>query len=210
MRKLFCLFISLLFCLCIFPLHNDYSFAQTKQIIINTSYSYLYKSPDFSEHYDFKINNQEILTCTDYQNNFYLVSYTFDEVTYTGYIPSEFASPYIEQQDVLLVYNGKIINSTQVYSASDASLMEGIKLDPNHQVYIYEGFDSKKEFTKIKFSYNNQIVTGMVKTVDVKPNGINKAVIISLSIISALVGIILIMLGLSKKKWHKSLKKNMN
>lgn len=188
------------------PLNEDSSFADTNQIIINTSYTFLYKDSSFNTHYDFKIMSNEILACQGYTDNYYEVVYNYNETDFHGYIKAEFASIYTPFQEVTLVYNGKIINRTNVFKLNSLESLDDIVLDINHEIFLYEGFDSKKDYTNIKFSYNGQVYVGRILTKDLSPYGINKALIISLSVISALVGAILILLGINKKKWHKSLK----
>ena len=90
----------------------------------------------------------------------------------------EFASIYSPSQEVTLVYNGKIIKSTTVYDINSNSSLN-ITLNSGHEIYLYEGFDSTNNFSKIKFSYEGQIYIGRVLTQDLSPYGINKTVIIS-------------------------------
>lgn len=190
-----------------FNFKEEVIFADNDKIVITTSYSYLYKSPDLDEHFDFKISSGKLLTLQEQTSTYYKASYTFEETDYVGYIPYEFASIYSPPQEELLVYNGKISKDTFAYDITTNEKLEEIVLSQGQEIYIYEGFNSKEEYTKIKFSYNNQIYTAKVLTKDVSPNGINKGVIIALSIISALVAVVLILLGLKKsKKWHKILK----
>lgn len=195
--------------ICVFTLslgsYQSVSFADVQYLTINTSFSYVYKEANHNEHYSFKINNGEKVVLLGEEGDFYKISYTFEDREYVGFIPFENASNFVEDQEETPVYNGKIIIDTEVYNL-DGSLMENISLKVGHEIYIYEGFDSESEFTKIKFSYNNRILVGQVKTINLSPNGVNKAVIIAFSIITAIVGIILILLGFKKKKWHKRLK----
>lgn len=206
MKKIFVLLLMINMFVMSLSFPQSVSFADTEYVTINTSYSYLYKDTARTEHYDFKISGGEKLVLLEENLDYYKISYTYENTEYVGYIPTEIASIYQDDQDEIPVYNGKIIKKTNVYSL-EGELIEGVSLDPKHEIYIYEGFDSKKEFTKIKFSLNGKIYIGQVETVNLSPNGINKGVIIAFSIITAIVGVILIMLGFKKKKkWHKLLK----
>lgn len=188
-------------------LPQSVSFADSEYVTINTNYSFLYKDQTHTEHYDFKINGGEKLVLVEENSKYYKISYTFENTEYIGYIPAEIASIYREDQEEIPVYNGKIIKKANIYSLNGEP-MESISLNPGHEIYIYEGFDSEKEFTKIKFSLNGKVYIGQTETVNLSPNGVNKGVIIALSIITAIVGVVLIMLGFKKKKkWHKLLKK---
>lgn len=185
---------------CALPIGSAISLAETQQIVINTSFSYLYKEPNFDEFYQIEVKKGEILDVSNEIDSFYEVKYTLDSNVITGYIPCEFASIYTQEQETLLVYNGKIIHNTPVYTVAGNEIIENITLSPGHEIYIYDGFDSDLEFTKVKFSYNNQIYTASIPTINLSPNGVNKGVIIALSIITALVGVIFVVLGIKKKK----------
>ena len=207
MKKLF----VFLFVLCLivlpFGICVENSFADTEKIIINTSYSYLYKDSSFSEHYDFKIPANKILICLNESEDYYEVNYEFNEENYQGFIPAEFASPYSSSQEIILTYNGRIIRECEVFDIITDEKIENISLKPGHKIYLYEGFDAKKEYTNIKFRYEDTVIVGKVLTTNLSPNGINKGVIIGISMIIAIVGVILILLGITKtKKWHKRLK----
>jgi len=201
------LVIAILFFLTVPSISTSFSYASTEQIIINVSYTYLYKTADLDNHYDFKIYSNEKLNLVDSQPNYYEVTYTFEDTNYYGYIKKEFASTYQPDQEIILVYNGKIINQTEVFDITTNSSLN-ITLDKNHEIYIYEAYDSDKEFTNIKFEYDNQIYVGKVATANISPNGVNKTFIIAISIISAVVGVVLILLGFkTKNKWMKWFKK---
>lgn len=206
MKKICLCLLILLFALLSIPAESYVSFADIQYITINAAYCYLYKSPSYEQHYDFKINSGEKVQLLETSDDFYKVIYIYEEQDFTGYIPTELASVFVQDQTELPVYNGRIIKKTEVYQL-DGTLYEGIELAPDTQIYIYEGFDADNEFTKIKFCYENQIYIGQVKTINLSPNGVNKAVIIAYSIIAAIVGVILILLGFKTgKKWHKLLK----
>lgn len=207
MKKIFVLLLMINIFVLSLSFPQSVSFADTEYVTINTSYSYLYKDASHTEHYDFKISGGEKLVLLEENPDYYKISYIYENTEYIGYIPTEIASIYHADQEEIPVYNGKIIKKTDVYTL-DGTLMENISLDPGHEIYIYEGFNSEKKFTKIKFSFNGNVHIGQVETVNLSPNGVNKGVIIAFSIITAIVGVILIMLGFKKKKkWHKLLKK---
>ena len=207
MKRLILCLVLMLLGISAHPSFTDASFAETKSVIINTCYTYLYKTTDFLEHYEFKITENEIISCIEEDENFYKVSYSYNQESYMGYVSGEVASIYTPPQQSLLVYNGRISRKTNVYKVTEDETLDGIVLEAGHEIYLYEGFDSKNTYTNIKFNYNGNVLTGRILTKDLSPNGINKAVIISLSIIVALVSVVLILMGLSKKKWHNPLKK---
>jgi len=115
------LVIAILFFLTVPSISTSFCFASNEQIIINVSYTYLYKTADLDNHYDFKIYSNEKLNLVDSQPNYYEVTYTFEDTNYYGYIKKEFASTYQPDQEIILVYNGKIINQTEVFDITTNS-----------------------------------------------------------------------------------------
>ena len=204
MKKLVLGFLLML-CL-IFPFQNgnDFVAADTENIIINTSYTYLYKTEDLIDHYDFKILNQTKLPLVEERESSYYVSYQNEELSYNGYIRKEFASKYVQDQQKILVYNGRIrIDDTKLYDITTSNEISDISLKKGKEVYIYNAFDAKSEFTEIQVEYNGTIYTGKVLTKNVTPNGINGAAITAIIIIVTTVSIIFIFWGFRRKKKKK-------
>ena len=208
----FCL---LIFCL-ILPFYGkpESFFAETNDtIIVNTSYTYLYKTEDMLEHYDFKITNQTKIPLSEEKENSYYVVYTFEEAEYPGYIKKEFASKYTPDQQKILVYNGRVnVDNTKIYDLATSEEIPGVLLKRGKEIYIYDAFDVKSDFTKIQVEYDGTIYTGEVQTKNISPNGINKTAITALIIIVTTVSIIFIFWGFRarKKKKRKLLAKTQN
>ena len=196
----------LILCL-IFPFQGKSTsfFAETSDaIIINTSYTYLYKTEDMLEHYDFKITNQTKIPLSEEKENSYYVVYTFEEAEYSGYIKKEFASKFIPDQQKILVYNGRVtVDNTKIYDLTTSEEIYGVLLKKGKEIYIYGAFDVKADFTKIQVEYDGTIYTGEVKTKNIAPNGINKTAITALIIIVTTVSIIFIFWGFKRKKKKK-------
>ena len=74
------------------------------------------------------------------------------------------------------------------------------------RVFLYEGYDKEKDFLALKFENEGEIVVGYVSIENLKPDGVNYALIVSITAIIALVSIIIILLNVTKKKRHKKLK----
>ena len=176
-----------------------------------TDYAYMYQSASFSSiKEDFVIEHGEKVQLESETplNDFYLVSYTYKNIDYTGYVYKECLAELDEEQDIVLTYNAKTSSKTKVYSINDKS-KEILTIDEGKELYLYEGFDSKSEFTAVKFTYNGKIVLGYIKTADVSPYGVSPTLILAITAIVACVGVIFILLGISKKKKAKiSLTKN--
>jgi len=172
-----------------------------------TDYAYLYQTASFSAvKEDFVIEHGEtvILENETPVNDFYYVSYTYKNVEYRGYVYKECLAELEKEQELVLTYNAKTSAKTKVYSISDKS-KEIMEISEGKELYLYEGFDRKSEFTAVKFSYNGEIILGYVKTEDISPYGISGTLIVAITAIFACVGVIMILLGISKKKKKTSL-----
>ena len=175
-----------------------------------TNYATMYKEASFSaEKYEFKIENGEKVTLLDStsDNDFYFVSYRYDSVTYQGYVYGECLAVLEDEQEVVLTYNAKTGVKTKVYDLGDTT-KEIAVLDENTEIFLYEGFNRKAEFTAVKFSYEGKIMLGYIPTANVSPYGVSNVLIVSTTAIVACVGVIFILLGLNKKKTKKTPKKN--
>lgn len=187
------------------PLSSTYSVGTTLSVV--TNYTHVYENPSFiSNRYYFQLPKGYKVDLLDENlvDNFYHVSFNINDTNYQGYIYKENLSLLSKNQDVVLTYNGRIVNKTQIYNfdMSELKTSEGtnIILNENHEICFYEGYDHKAEYNTIKFSYNNDIYIGYVKTYDSAPYGVNPTLIIALTAIASCVGIILILLGINKRK----------
>ena len=172
-----------------------------------TDYAYLYQTASFSAvKEDFVIEHGETVTLENEApvNDFYYVSYTYKNVEYRGYVYKECLAELEKEQELVLTYKAKTSAKTKVYSISDKS-KEIMEISEGKELYLYEGFDRKSEFTAVKFSYNGKIILGYVKTEDISPYGISGTLIVAITAIFACVGVIMILLGISKKKKKTSL-----
>ena len=185
---------------------SGYPIGTTLPVISN--YAYMYEQADFSsKKYEFKISKGEKITLLndELKNDFYYASYKYENVTYSGYVYKDNVSQLSNEQEVILSYNAKIAVDTKIYSITDPSqvlLSNGkeVVLTEKTEVYLYAGYDRKAEYTEIKFSYNGKIEVGYVKTTDITPYGVSPVLIVSLTAIIASVGVIFILLGISKKR----------
>ncbi len=169
-----------------------------------TDYTYMYKESSFtSAREEFKIEHggKVQLEIETPENDFYFVSYSFENVEYKGYVYKECLVSLESEQEVVLTYNAKTSAKTDVYSMDKNQVI--CTVGEGKELYLYEGFDSKSEYTAVKFSYNGEIMLGYIKTIDISPYGISSTLIIAITAIIACVGVIMILLGINKKKTHK-------
>lgn len=184
-----------------------------------TDYAYVYSAPNFSsshvktnENVDLKLEHGDSVTIYSeelYNNQFYRITCIKDNIKYGDtsdcYVFSECVAKLEKEQDIVLTYNGETSIETIVYSLDNGSdeNVEIARLDKQTQIYLYEGYNRKAEWTNIKFSYDGKIMLGKIKTEDIKPYGINNVLIISVTAIFACVSVIFILLGINKKSLRK-------
>ena len=162
-----------------------------------TNYAYMYSEASFtSEKLEYTLDKGEevILLSENLENNFYKVRYKTDE----GYIYKECLALVGEDQAVILTYNAKTSVKTKVYSLS--SQEELFEINENTELFLYEGYHRNSDYTAVKFSHDGEIVLGYIKTIDISPYGVSNVLIVSITAIVACVGVILILLGINKKK----------
>ena len=198
----FLLAIALMFC------PTSVTYPVDTILSVTTNYAYMYKSPDFNAgKYDFTLDHNDEVYVVDgnLNNDFYLVSYTYNNVSYDGYVYKECLAVLEDEQEVMLVYNAKTAIKTNVYFLNDQGQIDTdgistITLEENTELYLYEGYNRKAEFNAVKFSYEGKIMLGYIRTEDISPYGVSNVLIISITAIIACVSVIMILLGISKKK----------
>ncbi len=118
-----------------------------------------------------------------------------------GYIFSDLLTPKTSQIISIPNFNGKTNSNCYVYFSEDLQLVESdILLEKGQQIFLYEGYDSKTEYTAIAFLQDNDIMYGYIKTEYVNPNGVNPLLITCAVIILAVLGIIFAWLFMKRKK----------
>lgn len=180
--------------------------ASSSDVFLLTDSAYVYAEADYSSEQlaEVKYGDKFTLEQTETTNGFYYITYIKGEIAITGYINADLVGEKSPAQDVVLSYNAKITSDSTVYSITDSSEIGTIK--KGTQVLLFEGYSNKKDYLPVKFVQGGKVVIGKVRTEDIKPYGINSALIISLTAITALVSVTLILLGITKKKRHKNLK----
>ncbi len=110
-------------------------------------------------------------------------------------------------QEIYPVFNGKLRRDSVIY---DIELKKtDFQAKKNDKVYIYEGFNNKKEYTAVQIVLEDgTLYNGYIKTEDIKPNGISKLLITGISIIIASVTIVLSLIFIRKSKKVKSKNKH--
>ena len=123
-----------------------------------------------------------------------------------GYVFKFYLTSNKNGQDVYPVFNGSVIASESNIFNIDGT-ESGHKAKLGQEVFIYGGFDGKKEMTEIAIVLEDgSLFYGLISTKDIKANGISGALITSITIIIALVTIILAVVFIKKSKTKKEKK----
>lgn len=192
-----------------------FSFTPNNEYIVVASSCFLYEDSSFEsakvqvEEKDYVLNHGQIVIYESEENEFCLMTVKNTEISgyvYKYYICENSSISYYP------VYNASIREDTEVYDSNGQQTE--IILKQNQRVYLYDGFDDKKEFTPIQFVLEDGILNnGYVQTSKIKPDGVNRLLIVAIPLIAALVTIILSILFIRKKKkknnkiWQYLLKK---
>lgn len=151
-----------------------------------------------------EFNDALTLLSNEEFNGFYYISFNLQDQIISGYVPIEIVGEKAEEQDLVLSYNATLLNNADILSATDDTVL--CTLEKGVRVFLYEGYNQKADYLPVRFIHGGELMIGRIKTEDVKPDGVNPALIISITAIVALVTIIIILFGITKKKRHKKLK----
>ena len=178
------------------------NFVTGQSVFVIPNYAPLYSEPNFESEVLIELEkgtNLEILT--EEENGFLFVQYNDMQ----GYIYYELVGETLNEQEKVLSYNATLLNNTTVYSLTSNEKI--CDLEKGKRVFLYQGYDKDKEMLAIQFEKDGKILYGLVEIENVKPDGVNTALIVSITAIVAIVSIIIILLGITNKKRHKKLKK---
>ena len=210
MKKMILLLFALILVL---PLGNvavAHAESSTAEFFVSANQAVLYQSPDLlSERLEtlthktkvtVEIESGEPKIYTDGTNNFYKVTH----VANTGYALTEFLVKSTETIETLPNFNAKTNAECIVYNKDGDSYSEtSLTLERNQKLFLYEGYNSKLEYTAVSFVYDNEVVYGYIKTECIAPNGINPIILTCICLIVAILGIVfswIFVKGRKKKK----------
>lgn len=123
-----------------------------------------------------------------------------------GYVVADLLTPKQEEIVAIPNFNAKTNKECHVFSQENGKFVENETiLTRGQQIFLYEGFDAKKDFTAISFVLDGKVLYGFLKTDDISPNGINPLLITCTVLIVAMLSIIFAWLFMKNK--HVRLKK---
>ncbi len=204
---------ALFFCITLLGNYNAFAEYSTNYVVI-ANYASIFKEASFSSEKIETISHGEKINLET--DNDSPIQYCYDEFVFykvslneeiEGFILSDLV---MAEQNVITQipnFNGQTNNPCVVYLLEDNNLVESdIILQKGQRFFLYEGYNSHTEFTKIAFLYDNKIIYGQIKTNFVKPDGINPIIITCIILTLAIIGIIFAWLFMRNKKIK--LKKN--
>lgn len=190
---------SLLLALCLMV--SPLSLSAGEEVFVVANSTNIYAEASYSSEVVISVEYGQALTMLDEQNfdGFYYVSVNGSALQ--GYVPADLVGQRVQDQDVVLSYNATILQNTQVLAlTSDDVLCE---IAQGERVYLYEGYNRDADFLAVSFVKDGNVIVGRVNTDYINPDGVNAALIVSITAIVALVTIVIILLGISKKKQKK-------
>lgn len=178
---------------------GGYSAGDELFVIANSAF--LYAAPSLSSERLLQLEKSETVTLiSETENGFLQVEYNGVQ----GYVYSELVGEVLPEQDIIPTFNATMLNDADVFSLTSDEVIAHIQ--SGVRVFLYEGYDDEKDFLAIQFEEGGEVLYGRVRIEDVKPDGVNTALIVAITAIVAIVSIIIILLGITKKKRHKKLK----
>lgn len=185
---------------------------QTKNYIVTANKANLYQEANFSSTILTTLNHKTIIKVIFENNNpkqttkdnFVFYNVKFEE--FEGFM---FADLITAEQNFLTAipnFNAQTNSDAKVYFLQDNEIRESnITLKTGERIFLYEGFDNKKEYNAIAFVVTNQdgtrdVMYGYLKSRDISPDGINPLLITCVVLILALLGIIFAWMFMKNKK----------
>lgn len=216
MKKfLLCLGICLCMFLSFFEVGNV--FAQTSSYFVRAKFANAYSEPVFDSQFqvttlfqntqidlEFEQNSN---TPKKYENSgFIFVKILNFEDFEELYVLSDLILKKEETLEEFPNFNGKTNQKSLVYFSENGKMTESeIFLQEGKEIFMYEGYDGKSQFTAIAFVLENSVQYGYIKTDCIAPNGVNPIIITCIVVILAVLGIIFSWLFMKNKK--KKIKK---
>lgn len=184
------------------------SFIPEQEVSVIASYCCVYTDASFEAEKlkdgknDLLIYHNDIVKVLEEKNDFVKVQVN---ETVNGYIYKYYVTAN-SSQDVYPVFNASIRNNdTIIYDIDQKD--SGFKAKAGDRIFLYAGFNDKKEFTPIQIVLEDgSLYNGLIKSSEINPDGISNLLIIGISIIAASVTIILSIVFIKKTKKHKKKK----
>ena len=208
--KKFLIALFLLLCLIVSPTFVARADVGTRTFVVSANAAVVFETADLTSEKLETLNYGtlvEVATEDGSAKVFENSSYKFYFVTHnetSGYVIMDLLTPQGQTITAIPNFNGKTNAACPVYRLEGENYVEtGISLEKKQKIFLYEGYNRKKEFTAISFVYENEVMYGYIKTSAVDPNGINPIIITCICLIAAILGITFAWMFIKGKKKKK-------
>lgn len=190
------------------------------EYICVANYCYLYSSPSFTSskvqvdgadvramHKDIvnlELINSEPVEYPDSEGMiFYKVESFQNNAFDSAYIFSDYVTKNTSSIETYPAFNASINTATDLMEINGETLTPISVLEKGVRVYLYEGFNGALTYTPVAVRIDNTLQYGYVFTDHITPDGINPFIIYASIIAVACIGIVIALLFMKNKKWHK-------
>ena len=208
--KRFLIVLCLALCLFVSPTFIANADVGTKSFVVSANSAIIFENADLSST---KLETLSYGTFVDVETEdgnakiFENGAYKFYHVTHNevdGYVIMDLVVENTQTISTIPNFNGKTNAACMVYRLDGENYVEaGIMLTKKQQIFLYEGYNSKKEFAAVAFVHENEVKFGYIKMSAVDPNGINPIIITCICLIGAILGIVFAWLFVKGKKKAK-------
>ncbi len=217
MKKLLAIFLFMFAVLSVvMPISSTYALSDQQYCVV-ANRAVLYELPSFASEklatiplnakVEIMFDGSTEKTYTDGDFTFYKVlQYNNGESLLDGYVLADLVVKQKHTIETIPNFNAKTNTACSVYFANGETFEEHaeITLPKKHKLFLYEGFDKKKDFIAVCFVYENDVIYGFLPKQCISPNGVNPIIITCITLVIALLGIIFAWLFMKNKKAKKS------
>lgn len=187
--------------------------------VVSANLAVVFAAPDFSSEKIATLKHKdEIVVLMDgttpvtvdgkgYQ--FFQISLSENEIESAqefGFVLSDLLTKKQEEIVAIPNFNAKTNKDCQVFAEEHGEFSPtNDTLARGQEIFLYEGFDAKKDYNAIAYVLDGKVLYGFLKTDDISPNGINPLIITCIILIVAVLSIIFAWLFMKSK--HVRLKK---
>jgi len=170
---------------------------EPEQIKIITNKANVYVEADINSTILYQANYGEIFSVVSIEGDFYQINLN-DNI---GYVLMAYALDVnIKSPEVFLDTNATVTHESRVYSLDAYAEIPDIVLPVETRVKVLDGYDINKQYCKISFSYNDEVLTYYIPTSNIVSDGISTRTIISITLITVCTFIFLILYSFFRGK----------
>ncbi len=209
MKRLFIFLLLITACLCPFAISGQKCFAATesKTYVVTANVATVYSAPDLSAEKLSTLSHKNELEVEfedglvkEYLGSGFVFFHTTN-LEQDGYVICDLVVPKQKYLQTIPEFNAKTNAKAKVYFLVDGKYVASeITLSKHQRIFLYQGFNRKKEFNAVAFVYENEVVYGFLKESAIDPDGINPIIISVACVAMAAIGIILALVFMKRKK----------